>query len=466
MSEEHRKHLQFDQALVQGQWLDNPIISIDDLGRIGAVRTDSDIDPWSQEAASPKHQIQRISGAAIPGMVNCHSHAFQRAFVGLSEYRTATHDSFWTWRKLMYQFVQTLTPEDVHSIAKRLYRQLLAGGYTWVTEFQYLHHSENGNAYADPACMSHALIQAAKEVGIGICILPVLYQRSGFLETELDPAQRRFACSNDGFLDILSLLHNQYASDPNVQVGMAFHSLRAVSIQTIQRIASQYHQLHSAGVIHIHVAEQQKEVDDCLAATGQRPIAFLLGQANVDRRWCLIHATQCNDQERSGIIKSTATVGLCPTTEANLGDGVFGIASFMAEGGRFAIGSDSNVCTQAAAELRLLEYTQRLLQRKRAILGTQQFSVGRNLYQQAVAGGQAAMGRAAAGPQAGGIQVGQSADLVILRADDLHQPEAPAPGRTAALQGDRILDRYLFDQSQSMVQQTFVAGKLVWTSER
>ena len=416
----NRHSIRYQSALVDEAWADDVVIAVEG-GLVTEITLNAGADVIADEASA---------GIAIPGMVNVHSHAFQRAFAGLSEYRTGQHDSFWTWRTLMYDFVSRLTPEDIYETARGLYSELSDNGYSWVGEFHYVHNAPDGSPYDDRSCLSDAVIQAAQDVGIGICILPVLYQRGGFANEQLDPAQRRFALSEDAFLDLVSDLRTRWGRANDVEIGIAFHSLRAVSVDVMRRVTEAFRTDQPGGVIHIHVAEQTKEVDDCVAATGRRSVEYLLSELPVDGGWCLIHATHLDDSEIAGIAASGATVGLCPTTEANLGDGVFAAAEFLKAGGRIAIGTDSHVCVNPRSELRLLEYGQRLTKRSRAVLGTDTVSVGRRLYEAAAIGGSAAIG-----VNTGQLRVGSRADIVVL------DPKHPA---IAGVTGDRVLDRYVF----------------------
>lgn len=411
------KQLHFESAFLADGWANDVVISLDENGTIANIESETTLTAPS-------------AGLAIPGMVNAHSHAFQRAFAGLSEYRTGQHDSFWTWRKLMYDFVEKLTPEEIYATAFSLYSELKQFGYTWVGEFHYVHNAPDGKPYDQRACLADAVIQAAKDAKLGICLLPVLYQRGGFGNKPLAAAQRRFYLDNQSFLNLVSDLTTQYHNDVDVEIGIAFHSLRAVSIENIREVAAAWKTLRPDGVIHIHVAEQTKEVDDCVAVTGRRSVEYLMSEIEVDDSWCLIHATHLNESEIESIANRGAIAGLCPTTEANLGDGIFPAARFFAAGGRIAIGSDSHISVNPRSELRLLEYAQRLTKRARAVLGTRTESVGTHLYAQAAAGGACAIG-----VRTGSIEIGNRADIVVL--DRSH----PALG---GVQNERLLDRFIF----------------------
>src|SRR5690606_30433068 len=331
---------------------------------------------------------------------------------GLSEYRTAHADDFWTWLTLMYDFLETLTPDDVYAIGRRLYRAMRAAGYTTVAEFHYLLHQPDGTPYANVNEMADALISAALEAGIRICMLPVYYQRGGFGGAPLEGGQRRFGSSHDLMLRMIDKLKTDWAAHPSVRLGTALHSLRAVSVPAAQALLADLDALLPGCPIHIHVAEQTKEVDDCLAATGKRPVELLLDSFAVGARWCLIHATHLTDAECERVARSGAVVGVCPTTEANLGDGVFRAEDFMRHGGRLAVGSDSHISVDAGEELRLLEYGQRLTKQRRNVLCTESDSCGSWLWKWASAGGAAATGF---GPAA--IKAGAMVNLSLLDPD-------------------------------------------------
>lgn len=400
----------FQKALLPTGWTDNVSITMDG-NRITAI----------EQFDSPPDS----DGFAIPGMVNVHSHAFQYAFAGLSEYRTAAHDSFWTWRKLMYEFLETLTPESVYEIGKTLYGKMLKAGYTTVGEFHYLLHQPGGTPYDNVNEMADALIQAATEVGINICMLPVLYQRGGFDESELQGGQKRFGSDRELFAKMIDKLNSDYVNQPQVRIGMALHSLRAVSVESAKKTLGDIDSILPGCPIHVHVAEQTQEVDDCLAATGKRPVELLMDSFDVNERWCLIHATHMTDQECQRVADSGAVIGVCPTTEANLGDGVFMADDYLRAGGRLAIGSDSHISVNAAEELRLLEYAQRLTKRQRAVLCREDESCGTLLYRWAGEGGCQVTGF---GPPT--LSVGSSNGLAVVSQSNVENP--------------RILDCYVF----------------------
>ena len=425
--------IRFQSALVEGQWKEKVAITVTD----GII----------SEIGDSKSADTELDLVALPGMINLHSHAFQRGFAGLSEFRTAEHDSFWTWRKLMYQFVMRLTPDDVYTIARQLYLEMLAAGYTWVGEFHYLHNDMDGRAFSNLSEMSDAVSRAAQDVGIGLCHLPVLYQRGGFQNEPLTEGQRRFELSSEQFLELLDQLRSTTNGDSNVRLGMALHSLRAVDAQSGNEVVAHLRRVDPSMPIHIHVAEQVKEVADCQAVHKLRPVEFLYENFEVDDHWCLIHATHLTPGEIHQISQSGAVAGLCPTTEANLGDGFFSAPEFLAAKGRIGIGSDSHCTVDFRDELRTLEYGQRLQQKSRAVLGSQTESVGSNLYQKSAMGGAQAIGI-----DAGTIQVGKRADFTLV------DPQHPA---VALARNDRLLDRVVFTHIGTPVTGAVVGGKII-----
>jgi formimidoylglutamate deiminase len=344
--------LKFEKALLADGWADAVEIEIDSAGLIGDIKTN----------AEPSNEF--LSGCAIPGMANLHSHAHQRAMAGLAEQVGASDDSFWTWRDTMYRFIEAIQPQHLHAIAAQLYLEMLQGGYTHVAEFHYLHHQVGGRHYDNPAEMSEQLIQAAQSVGLGMTMLPVLYQQGGFGGVELGKRQRRFQHDVDGYLRLIDQLNKSYPSNSNYTTGIAAHSLRAVSIESLSEVLAALG-APSQMPVHIHIAEQQQEVSDCIAYSGVRPVQYLLDNFAVDQRWCLIHATHMDESETRRLAASGAVAGLCPTTEANLGDGFFNATSFLAQNGSIGIGSDSHISVSVSEELRWLEYGQRLLHNSR-----------------------------------------------------------------------------------------------------
>ena len=384
----------------------------------------------------------RLGRWLLPGMPNLHSHAFQRAMAGLAERQTNAQDSFWTWRETMYAFAGRIGPDELQAIAAQLYVEMLEAGYTQVCEFHYLHHQPDGKPYADPATMSLALIEAARETGIGLTLLPTLYQTGGFDGRELGERQRRFGHATDAYLALLQRLRAQESA--TLRVGVALHSLRAVPQASLQAVLDSG--LVDDAPIHIHIAEQIGEVQDCLALRNARPVEWLLGNAPVDPRWTLVHATHLTEAETRGIAASGAVAGLCPTTEANLGDGLFPLKEFLAADGILGIGSDSHISVSPVEELRWLEYGQRLVSRPRNIaVSESSSSVGETLWGDALFGG-----ARAAGAALGAIEEGARADLLVL--DDT------APQLTGR-EPDALLDTFVFAGNRNLVRDVMVNGQ-------
>jgi formimidoylglutamate deiminase len=378
---------------------------------------------------------------AIPGMPNVHSHAFQRGMAGRAEIRGQSPDSFWTWRDWMYRFALTMSPDQVEAVAAQLYVEMLEAGFTRVGEFHYLHHDRDGRPYAAIAEMATRIAAAAAETGIGLTLLPVFYAHANFGAEPPTPGQRRFISDLDGFARLLEGARAVAAGLEGANVGVAPHSLRAVAPEELAAVCA----MAGAGPIHIHVAEQVKEVADCLAWSGARPVAWLLDHAPVDGRWCCIHATHMADQETEGLATAGAVAGLCPVTEANLGDGVFNAAAFRDYGGRFGIGTDSNIRLGVADELRQLEYAQRLLHRARNVTAVAGGSTGRALFDGALAGGAVALQA-----DGGGLAPGAPANVVTL--------DATHPGFAGA-EDDAILDAWIFGAAAQAVDCVWARGQ-------
>ena len=382
-------------------------------------------------------------GWLLPGIPNLHSHAFQRAMAGLAERQTDVRDSFWTWRETMYRIAARFDPDSLQAVAAQLYAEMLEAGYTTVCEFHYLHHAPDGRPYADPAAMSQALIAAARETGIRLTLLPVLYMTGGFDGRPLSERQRRFGHDLDGFLRLVQDLRGQ--EDATLRVGVAFHSLRAVPPQAL---AAALAALPAGIPLHIHIAEQIGEVQDCLALRDARPVEWLLANAPVDARWTLVHATHLTAEETAGIARSGATVAICPTTEANLGDGLFPLRDYLDAGGAWGIGSDSHVSVSPVEELRWLEYGQRLHTRHRNIaVGAAGGSVGETLLRGPLASAAQATGQAL-----GALAPGLAADWIEL------DRQAPA---FAGARPEDVVDRWLFAGNRPLVREVHVAGRRV-----
>ena len=416
-------------ALLPTGWARNVLLAWDAQGRLTAV----------MPASAAPAGVPQADGPVIPGLPNLHSHAFQRAFAGLTEFRSAQADSFWSWRTQMYRFAARITPDQLEAIATWLYIEMLEAGYTSVCEFHYVHHDLDGRPYADDATLSQCLLRAARTAGIGLTLLPVLYQTAGFGEAPPTEGQRRFIRRTDNLLRLLDRL-KPLCDAQGARLGLAPHSLRAVPPQALREALAGLHALDATAPVHIHIAEQTAEVDACLAWSGQRPVEWLLDHAPVDARWCLVHATHLSPQECVRAAASGAVAGICPSTEANLGDGIFDMPAWQSAGGRWGLGSDSHATVSAAEELMLLEYSQRLQTRQRNVLATAgQPDTATAMLLAAVAGGAQAAGRPVAG-----LAVGQQADFVMLDArhlalDGLNGPDALsahvfASHRTSAVQ--------------------------------
>lgn len=430
-----------ETILIGSQWQSNKTLTLSSDGTIMSI-----CDGQESEAVI-------LAGPVIPGMVNCHSHAFQRAFAGFSEYRGAAteggdKDSFWSWRDIMYRFVAKMTPEDAHVVAQFVYIEMLKAGYTSVAEFHYLHHQNDGVFYDDPAEMSHQIIQAAFSTGIAITHLPVLYTYSGFAEQKPSEAQGRFIHQTQEYINLISQLDQAYSNENLFKLGIAPHSLRAVSDSQLNEIVPFIRTIDKHAPIHIHIAEQMQEVNDCIKHYQQRPVEWLLNHHTMDENWCLIHATHLTQSEVEDIANSGAVVGICPLTEANLGDGIFPTAEYLKQGGQFAIGSDSHIGINVADEIRLLEYAQRLTKNERAVLVSENCSsVGQYLFSKAAADGAKAINQ-----NTGSIQVGKRADLLVL---DNEHPSLFSKTKS------RILDAAIFACNQLPIKDVYVAGKRV-----
>ena len=388
----------------------------------------------------------RIDGVILPGMPNAHSHAFQRAMVGLTHRAGPGSDNFWSWRTLMYALALRLSPEQIEAIATWVYVEMLRGGYTHVCEFHYLHNDVDGRPYADPAELSRAVLRAAKTAGIGITLLPVLYMTAGFGGTPARDEQRRFLSSPDRLLDVVRALRGEHAGDTRVAFGLAPHSLRAVPPEALDTAVRGLRALDAGAPLHIHIAEQTGEVDACLQWSGQRPVEWLLDHQPVDGTWNLVHATHMTSVESSRAAATGAVAVICATTEADLGDGIFDFAAWREAHGRIAIGTDSQVSRDWWSELRMLEYSQRLALRARNVgAASAGLSSSEQLFDRALAGG-----ASASGLPLGRIETGARADWLVVRADKL-----AFAGRTPAA----YLDSLVFDHHAADFSDVVVAGR-------
>lgn len=412
-------------ALLPGGWAQDVRIVVEG-GRIASV--------------SHGHAPERLAyGCLLPAPVNLHSHTFQRAMAGLTEARTAGQDSFWTWRTLMYQFLDRLSPEDVQAIAAQAMVEMAESGFSAVCEFHYLHHPVGGGTYADPAEMSVRIVEAARETGLGLTHLPVIYEQGGVDGRALAGGQLRFGSTPEIYAQVIDGARAVLAGLPDAVLGVAPHSLRAVSQTTLGRVADM-----GNGPVHIHIAEQVAEVTEVQAAWGARPVDWAVGNLPLDTRWCMIHATQMTPAETLALARTGAVAGLCPITEANLGDGIFDAPGWLSAGGAFGVGSDSNIRISLAEELRLVEYSQRLNLKARAVMADGR-STGRLLWDDVTAGGARAAGR-----PTGRIEVGQWADLVAPDTDDL---------RLEGMAGDQLLDAFVFAGRDGLVTDLWSAGR-------
>ncbi len=423
-----------ERVLLPEGWASDVTIGIDQSGKIASIEHGTVRGPDSTALAGP----------VVSALQNLHSHAFQRAMAGLAEQAGSTDDSFWTWRETMYRLVGQMSPDDVEAVATKLYSELLKGGFGQVVEFHYFHHALTELGRSDGFEMSSRILRSAETAGIGLTHLPVFYAHSGFGGLAPNAGQRPFLHDIDSFLALLDRL-TPACKAADVELGLAIHSLRAATPDEMRAVLSAE---QTGGPIHIHVAEQEREVGDCLAWSGRRPVSYLLDEFAVDERWCAIHATHMTAEETTRLAKSGAVAGLCPATEANLGDGIYPATDFMAQGGRIGIGTDSHVATSVAEELRVLEYGQRLRDRRRnRLVSGPGASVGRTLIDASLSGG-----AQAAGLKTSGLRVGARANLVVLDG---------ANPFIAAAKDDQILDRWIFALGNEAVRDVMVRGDFV-----
>jgi len=433
--------LWFESALLTSGWARGVRLSAQG-GRIAQLSTGTSAQPGDE-----RHAI------ALPGLPDVHSHAFQRGLAGLTERRSAQADSFWSWRELMYRFLERLGPEELEAISALCFAEMLEAGFTHVGEFHYVHHDPHGTPYADPGELAARVAAAAAHAGIGLTLLPVFYAHGGFGAAPPTARQQRFVTDTEGFARILEACRRAVRPLPGASVGVAPHSLRAVTPAELSAVVD----LAQGAVVHIHIAEQLREVEECQAWSGARPIEWLLEAQPVDARWCLVHATHATAAELAGIAGSGAVAGLCPITESSLGDGIFPAAEFTRQAGRIGVGSDSNVQLDAAAELRTLEYSQRLAQRSRNVLAAGAgASTGRTLLEAALAGGWQAL-HADVPQSPRGIAVGASLDIVTLRA-----------GHPALVERreDELLDSWIFAGGRELIDCVWRAGERVVSDGR
>ena len=421
--------LAFDVALTPHGWREEVVVGIDADGRIASVEE------------GRRAGVDHVRGAAIPGVANVHSHAFQRGMAGLSEHAGQSDDSFWTWREVMYHFLARLSPDDIEAIAALAYVEMLEQGFTVCGEFHYLHHDVGGGPYANIAETAERILAAASEAGIGLALLPCLYTHGNFGGQAPSPGQVRFLCDLDRFERLHAASRVAVARLPGASIGIAPHSLRAVSLPDLAALVA----AHRSGPVHIHVSEQTREVDDCRKAHHTTPIRLLADTVPLAARCCHLHATHAHIAQRAPVAAAGATIGFCPITEANLGDGVFAMGDWLARGGDFALGTDSNIDVTLAGELRTLETTQRLAHRRRNVLAPRGGSTGRTLFDGALAGGARALGLGKVG-----IEVGARANIVVL--DTGHDA-------FAGHRGDAILDALVFAGARGAIRDVWAGGR-------
>ena len=428
-----------ESAILPEGWANGVALEIDESGHIQSISKNT------AYQRGDKHSV------IIPGITNVHSHAHQRAMAGLTEYSGGSNeglaDSFWSWRKIMYHYLARIEPDHLFHIASQLYLEMLKHGYTSVAEFQYLHHDIDASRYGNPAEMSLQCMQAAEQTGIGFTALPVLYLYGGFGSVEPLGAQKRFINDADSFCKIVEALQQASKSNTNVSVGIAPHSLRAVDNNLLRSVISNLG-ISNLAAVHIHIAEQLKEVEDCLSWSGRRPVDWLFDHFEVDSKWCLIHATHMDEKETRRMAESGCVAGLCPTTEANLGDGFFNMRQYNQQNGKWAIGSDSHISIDPVEELRWLEYGTRLLSHRRnVLLSAGRSHTGRSLLDASWQGGKLACGR-----KTGSIEVDYRADFIVL--------DTPHP-RLYGRREDSLLDSWIFSGNQNLVRHVYVGGRQI-----
>jgi len=444
------QHYRLDAVLLPQGWATDALVTVTEDGRISAIEAGG----GAAGIGGPQEAL-RVSGFVVPGMPNVHSHAFQRGMTGNTEFRLSARDSFWTWRQAMYGLANRIEPEDLQVLATQLFMEMLKAGYTSVAEFHYLHRRPAGDHYPDGGGLWDAIIAAAAASGIGLTLLPTLYQTSDFGAAPLKPEQARFASDTDWFLRRVEarIGAERSALPAALRTGAAFHSLRAVPLETLREAALALRQIDPALPLHIHVAEQTQEVESCKRHTGRRPLELLLETGLLDEHWCLVHATHATAAELQGIAATKATVCLSVTTEANLGDGFFEAARFLKLGGRLCVGSDSQATVCPAEELRWLEYQQRLRKKRRAVLADKRDPhVGTRLWRDAARHGAQAIGQ-----PAGTIEVGRRADWLVL--------DAAHPSMAGSVP-DNALDHLVFAGGSAAIRDVMVAGRWVVKDRR
>ncbi len=422
------KQIYAKHILLKDGWSENVLMEIDANGIIRTLEINAKL-PREFTGEFIQHSV-------IPGMVNNHSHAFQWAMAGLAEQSGTGNDSFWSWRKIMYDFVGKITPDDLEAIASALYMQMLKAGYTSVGEFHYLHHDVNGQHYTNQAEMSQRIFEAASYSGINVTLLPVFYRYSGFGEQPPNVGQQRFINSQEQYADLLNSISN-LADTYGQNFGIAPHSLRAVNRDDISFAIKHLDSINNKAPIHIHIAEQLKEVDDCLRVYGKRPVEWLADNFELNNRWCLVHATHMNLEEVVTVASSNAVVSVCTSTEGNLGDGFFLMQNYKKNNGAWGVGSDSHISVDAAEELRWLEYQNRLMSHSRTVLTDGDYSSnGHWLWAKAAQGGAQSLNNSA-----GAIEVGAKADFIELDNEDIS---------LLGKKDNDLIDSLIFNQQSSL----------------
>jgi formimidoylglutamate deiminase len=437
-----------ESVLLPQGWTHGAVVSVADDGYIRAIETPAEVERTTADRTP--HDFERIGGIVVPGLANAHSHAFQRGMAGNTEYRLSARDSFWTWREAMYRLANRIEPGDLEILATQLFIEMLKSGYTSVAEFHYLHRQSNGEIYLGSNALWEAITNASSATGIALTFLPTLYQTSDFGAQPLKREQARFALETRHFLRAIDdrITAERHTTPGTLRTGAAFHSLRAVPMETLREATHALRSMDRTLPLHIHVAEQVKEVEACEVHTGRRPIELLLDTGLLDQHWCLVHATHATAAELKGIAAANATVCVSISTEANLGDGFFDTARFLKFGGRVCVGSDSQATVCPAEELRWMEYQQRLRKRRRGVLtDTAESHAGTRLWRDA-----ALYGAQAVGQPAGAIAVGLRADWLVLDAG--HSSMAGAPIENA-------LDHLLFAGGNAAIRDVMVGGRWV-----
>jgi len=429
-------------ALLANGWARDVLLEWDERGIFTRV-----------EAGQSRGSARAAAGPVLPGMANVHSHAFQRAMAGLAEFRGHPTDDFWTWREEMYRLVRLLEPEDVEAVARHLYVEMLEHGYTSVGEFHYIHNDRDGKRYADRAEMSNRIIAAAGEAGIALTLMPVLYAHGGFGHKPLSPAQRRFGGDPQFVIELARELRDFHLPHPSLRIGVAPHSVRAVDALMLTELVETATRMDAGMPIHMHLSEQTGEVAECAATHGTTPFDWVSDLVDVDERWCFIHSTHLTQLEMRKLLGTGAAVGLCPVTEANLGDGIFEFEPWFEARAPWCIGGDSHVSVSPFEELRALEYSQRLSKRVRNVAASEEFpDVAANLWRDAAQGG----ARVLAQP-AGTIEPGRRADFVVLDASTADFESLAAPA---------ILGVAMFGGNSQRVSDVFMGGAHVVTQGR